>query len=680
MSHLPNRGSMIKLVEHFLGIESDKLDTMALQDIALCKLWFDSANGQAGALQGFDTIPDRVKQWLQTADPTSPKTEGRRHQTLLRELIDHLQDARTGSLRNDEVGLLLAAFELTSEAAHKDGFNRIIELLSPHVPTLKRRVEQTVSIPGLPTLAKKLRIIDTSELENARPKEISVLAGIKLPSRGPLFKNKGHLRILGDVPENCTVVIEGGGCVVDGFVMGRIAATANCEVRENISGAVITRNGNIRARNLVNNAIVVSKSGDVHCRDAVAPEIVFGGQQISIHGDSKEGEYFAPVIEISQTALGGTFQVADLVSGDKFKQGDTNHLVIVFRRWLSCKDFGEVPGREMHQDLSQAFKMQERLRHLTRVRRFATDEADQISSNALTYLLGGETIKKLLAESLNAQRRLNVLKRITHSLHSLFVETQNSMEEEEKDAGEDQTKDSPYSSLDELEEDWKEFDAEGSLDNDLNEEHKNISQLRGTLGERNRDRAHLSNMLIDIEARLKVWLKEADTLEERIAVNQREIQATYGEGKLNVVFEKEGGRLETLRKILTAAKKLGEGAVAMRMHTPFVKVMLRSIRSRLEKAEKARQAINELRTEFNTLADSLWENYHVKLVEQGEETPKLARATGRFGRNVTLYSSSAIRERSAKPPTGRFVEITEPSNEVLTFACHPGGEIERIDA
>jgi len=137
--------------------------------------------------------------------------------------------------------------------------------------------------------------------------------------------------------------------------------------------------------------------------------------------------------------------------------------------------------------------------------------------------------------------------------------------------------------------------------------------------------------------------------------------------------------LETLRKILTAAKKLGEGAVAMRMHTPFVKVMLRSIRSRLEKAETARQAINDLRTEFNTLAETLWDSYNVKLVEQSEETPKLVRATGRFGRNVTLYSSPAIREVSGKPPTGRYREITDPSNDIITFACHPGGEIAQIE-
>ena len=99
---------MVKLVEHFLGIESDKIETMALQDIALCKLWFDSANGQANALEGFDTILERVQQWLQTADPESLKTESRRHTTLLRELTSNLQEARTWDLRNDEAGLILS--------------------------------------------------------------------------------------------------------------------------------------------------------------------------------------------------------------------------------------------------------------------------------------------------------------------------------------------------------------------------------------------------------------------------------------------------------------------------------------------------------------------------------------------------------------------------------------------
>lgn len=119
LSRLANRGIMLKLVEHFLALELDKVNTMALQDIALCKVWFDATNGNSAEPIGAEGIPDRVHQWMQTANPDSLNTEGRRHQTLLRELIDQLQEARISSLRNDEVALLLAVSELVSKAKIK---------------------------------------------------------------------------------------------------------------------------------------------------------------------------------------------------------------------------------------------------------------------------------------------------------------------------------------------------------------------------------------------------------------------------------------------------------------------------------------------------------------------------------------------------------------------------------
>ncbi len=99
-------------------------------------------------------------------------------------------------------------------------------------------------------------------------------------------------------------MVGNGDCVVDGFVLGRVAATRSCEVRDNIAGVVV-RDGDIRARAIIDNAKAIAKAGRIFCRNAQSPRLVFAGSAFEIRGSTLQGAYVAPSISIAGDAFGG---------------------------------------------------------------------------------------------------------------------------------------------------------------------------------------------------------------------------------------------------------------------------------------------------------------------------------------------------------------------------------------
>ena len=98
---------MIRLIEHVLTLPVEELSGLGIQDAALCDLWFSNRNHDAPEIDGFEKIPDLLEKWIQTADNKLLQTEGRRHQTLLRELLDIVHEGKTDTLGRDELSLLL---------------------------------------------------------------------------------------------------------------------------------------------------------------------------------------------------------------------------------------------------------------------------------------------------------------------------------------------------------------------------------------------------------------------------------------------------------------------------------------------------------------------------------------------------------------------------------------------
>lgn len=668
---------MIRLIEHVVSLPAEEIEQLAIQDIALCRVWYEASNGRAGAVEGATRIPELVDHWLEKTRPDAPETEGRRHQTLLRDLIGRLHGAQVGSMARDELELVSTVFDLIQHAANPQPFERVKELLKPHMKVVDARRSILKHEPRLHKLSETLHIVNTEDILKSRVREVRVLAGVPLPSRGPLLAHQGHVRVLGDVPDNCTIVVEAGHCVVDGFVMGRIAATGQCEVLENISGVVITRDGDIRARNIIDNAHVIAKLGRVYCRRAQNPKIVFAGLGIEIRNESVQGRYLSSSIEIGEEALGGEFHISESIQAHRFRQSESRPLFIVFRNGFSCKDYGEIPGREMAHLLSKTMRLRRQLNYAKQVRDLANREAEQIASNVLMFLLGGEAIKKILDDTVKAQSRLSVLNRIIIGLYGLYVASHDDMDEGDSAGPEEGESDLGLSGF---EEEVADLEPEGGIDADLREEHDNITQMKQELVTAKKDRKLLPTTRLAIQGRLANWIQESRELTDRIQQNERSIQQEINWTKL-MSGDEEATKFVMLRRLLMASKnnKL-EGPIPERIRSSYVSLMLRLIRSRVEKATRSRKSIQELRTAFNEASEEIWNAYQVRLTEDEDDPLKRATATGRYGTNVKLYADKSLVDSDDAPPKGRYLVTPGDPDREVTYAYSSGVITEAVEA
>ena len=171
---------------------------------------------------------------------------------------------------------------------------------------------------------------------------------------------------------------------------GRLAATFDCEVRENISGVVVVRRGDIRTRNIIDKAYVISKQGTVHCRHSQAPDLVFAGREIRIEDAAIMGCYVSPRIQVGGEAYGGEFHASESVAAEQFRRSDTRELALVLRRDISCRDYGETPDENASNLMATAAQLRRRIRDLATQARFADRESEQCAATAVVHLVGGK--------------------------------------------------------------------------------------------------------------------------------------------------------------------------------------------------------------------------------------------------------------------------------------------------
>jgi hypothetical protein len=662
---------IIRLIERLVSMPPEELGSLSVQDIAVCKTWFDSYLGNVRGVEGGERIPDIVAQWLASAGPGALETEGRRHQTLLRELVDTLQREGAGGLEPDEIGLLNCVLELIHGAATPEHGRRLKELLAPYSAAIQERHAAARMEPGLPILSQKLHVVTTEDIEHAKPREIRVLAGVVAPSIGPVLVCQGHLRVLGDVPEDCTLVVEKGHCVVDGFVLGRVTATGYCEVRENIAGIVIVRNGDVRARNIINRATVISKCGHVFCRSVQSPDLVFAGVQIHVKGGTVQGRLVAPRMSVGEELFGGEVHVSELVRAGQFRQSKIRPLAIVFRNRLTAEDYGEDSGPRMKQLLSRALRLRNQITQLLRGVSLSEQEAEQYSANILMQVLGGDQLRSVLDEVVSAQRRLTVLNRIIMGLGVLCARI-----EERIDAATSRGKASQRRAqradpaFEEIENEMKLLEEEAPTDQDLMDEQKRLLELRDRINVAGQSGVHLTSALLGIEQRLEQWAEEAEGLTQ--IVREKEPLARALTGRKEQAEEGPSMRQMLGRLVATAEQRPQNDPLAERMRSSFARLMLRQVHSRIKAAEKARAKVETLRADFRQVRDDLWSRYQVRLPEDETAPDTQARAQGRFEMGVKLYSSPHFLDCDEETTTKGILVTPDSGRSVVTYVRHPG--------
>lgn len=654
---------MIRLIDHIIALPESDLVSVAVQDAALCRLWLEDRDGGQKGGRRAESAAERIGAWLKVACGDSPQTEGRRHQTLLRELIGQVQDARIGSMARDEIDLLYHVYDLIAHSVHAETFQRVHEFLHPHIITVQQRREVLEEAPGLPTLNRKLRIVDSRDLMAAERKSVTGLAGIEGSFRGPVLTHEGHVRVMGDVPAEATIVVESGHVVVDGYVLGRIAASGQCEVKENISGLIVVRDGDVRARALIDNAVVVSKHGSVFCRKAQNPKLVFAGNRIDVQGETTLGRYLAPHIEIHESAHGGEFHVSSDLKAPHFRHAPTGSMTIVFRTRLTCRDYGESPSREMAKALSASYRLRRRVHHTKRITFVSAREAEEFASSALLYLLGGEKVKRLLDETMTARRRLDVLNRIILSVSDLYV--RNSSARNDDGSGARYAQEPPQELAGPLE-------GSDGADADLIEARNQISAALSDLASSRGEMSREPLLFVSLHDKTSGWLEEADDLEARIRSNEELIEETVGWKNIRA---KDGSRvmkLGALRQVMAAARdRPPEDPLAKRLQSPFVKNMLRLVRNRVDSAKRARTIYQEVRLEFLKSKDEVWRTYNVRIEEDEDEDTKDMSCTGRYDPDVTFYADPSLLGQGHEASKGQ-VMASRGEDAVLTYRCRAG--------
>ncbi len=665
-----------RLIEYVTGMPEDELGEVTLQDIAICDSWYRSLAGDAAALSAHETLPKKVKGWSARPAAEVAVTEGRRHQWVLRELIDELNAGNTQYLAWDELDMLLASLQLAKTCARPDQFTRVIQLLDRHATAIEDRYEKVSITPRLPALSTRLHVVTERDIVGAKPREIKMFAGINIQGRGPvLIHRAGHLKVLGSVPENCTLVIEEGSCSVDGFVMGKVAASQHCEVRENISGVVVVRQGNVRARNIIVRAYVVSKWGGVHCRSAESPDLVFGGSEVCIEQTAIMGKYISPKIQVRGDVYGGVFMVSRELTGERFRRSDARELAIVLRTSLSCQDYGEEPGPEALRHLAQTANLQRRISALETRILYSQAEAEHAARNAIVYLTGKDQLHPVAEKLGQAEHRLAQVNRIRAVLQTLVElgEDRLSRLERVKGLSTEESESLEESSLDDVASDFAHLEAEGGFAKDVTDELSDIAALKERMLASSSDVRKTASSLHQVRERRAYWDKETVELRAVIAKYEAQLREVF---TAKEVLDNRSGALPTvalLKQFLGAVKaraKSLDDPLGKRMQSSFVQLSLRTVTTRMDRLSSYVESKDKLTEQLRGVAEVLRKEYQIAVpVDDFARTSP--RVTGVFETGVKIYADPYLLNEPA-PPKGAMLETVGGKEDCRTYLRENG--------
>ncbi len=649
------------LVAYVSGQSEELIPALQLEELACAAAWADSHPREA-VPEPAARIEDVIRQWTTSAVVRDATTEGRHQQPLLRKLIDALIQDGTDRLAEDEVCFLAAAARLAEAVQPRGILQRPWELLAPYREELQTRREATPPPPGLPDLARHVRFTTAEEIAAARNREIKSFAGIAMPCVAPTFSHTGDLKILGNVPERCVVVVDRGSCHVGGYLLGRVAATRDVEVLENVSGVAVVRQGSVRARNFIDGAFVVSKVASVYCRRSQGPRLVFAGNRIVVNGDVVMGRYVAPSIRIQGKVHGGEFAVTRSLEASWFREEGNRPVSIRFRRELSPQDYGELVSPEAQKLLARAVSVRYRMRQLQRFASLATEEAHEAAHSAVMFLCLGEEARERLQELQAKQRRLSYLRRMIAALQAVNGRT--------GVAEEDQALfDSAREGLQEM----KDADSDNA---DLFHAQADVLNLWKELLEKERETGLTSQLLDRMRVCLSDWQREERSLSEEIDYRSREIRRLTEEMENLSRLGAKQTPVQLLRRLITTIATRGaNSAVVSRLESPYLRLMLRIVRQRLDRARSHDRNLEEEREQLVAIAETLQTEYQMNIPIDGAAFEADARVAGRFDPGVRISAEALGSDSTAEGPC----VLTEDSGGRSTAYVQRDGRILEVE-
>lgn len=607
-----------RLASFVMGLPRNKLATLYLEDIALCATWYESYEDDAAIREQYTSLRQIFDEWVHEAQAPRTDTMGYRQQPLIRQLITELSAGNVTRLERDELDLLYFSAGLARRSGKLQVFRRVLTCLAPYTKDIEHCRKHRELIPGCPALGRRLAVITDEDLKCAELRDIRTFGGLSLPIRGPVYMREGSVRVMTDVPPDCTVVVDQGSCHVRGSVLGNVAVTMACEVLDNISGVVVARRGNACARDIVNQATVISKESSVQAMSAQDPRILFASREIHIHGDVFNGRCLARRVIVDGNYTGGDLFTTEWAEAQNFTSSDTRPLRVCLVRGLSCQDYGEVLSLEASKLLNSAMKLRQRVTNLEELIEITEREADDLAGNILMYILGEEDTQERVHHIQKKRRRQSFLERLIAGMRAIMATAEdriNLMASGARDVAEFVSSSAEeQATLDELRRELAILANEGSIDIELQTDKDEILYLGRKLQRK-------GLVLQGVEQVLGRLMEKCGELEEKnlalktaISREEEDIERTMVRAALLDRAKAECSRVEMLKQLLAAARKRPNmDQFRQRTNDRYVKLLQRMMENRVSRMAGYLTTSREVQERIEQLRERLWTEYMVSL-------------------------------------------------------------------
>ncbi len=658
---------MIRLIEFVASAKFPSGFLFTLQDMALCQLWLEDQRRRSVDAPELPRVAQCIEDWLQGTTRPDINTAGRRHQHLLRELLDTLEGGHEADLLPAEVALLRTADALCSRMEKPEQLVRFTSRLEKHRGRLSEVAERHGDKTRIHELETRICFATPNDIQQAPVEAIRLLAGIELPCRGPVFRADANLRILGDVPEDCTVVVGNNGhCSVDGYVMGRILTKGFCEIRHNISGVAITLDGFIRARSIINNALVISKMGSIVCTSAQGPKLVFAGHSLEVMDSTMLGRFVTRTMTVAGEMRGSHLEVSGCATATRFRSLGTSAMNIVLRRELSCEDFGEVTGDDLKRLLSAAYALRRNAHNFKNLAVAAQREGEHTAQSILMYIFGGGEVQKRLQGFLQAQRRHTLIGNVVDNLKRILEEAQDGLVDDTPAAP------GALPTLD--------LDEEEAPDETIVDARAETKQLEASIRAGDLNRTQRTLLMEEARTKLSAMMTLQTEAEEKMREEERGIQQLEKYEQVLAGGGEGATKLDVLNRIIPAMKKQpADSVMGRRLRSGFVIRALRNVDRSVRHGKEFGDSAAKYLTDFRAVSERLGKDYQIQVLENPESEEECASVTGIFEADTRIYMDVFIPNiADASPET---LITTPEDNGVRTYRRpQTGGGFHRAHA
>ena len=654
------------------------------EDMALCAVWRAAYKDDAGHADLVGEVLAAVNDWISAHESMVPDSEGLRVQPVLRSLVDDLRLTEPAQLTRDEADFLCWCDALMARVAAPERFEKPRRILAPHMDALKARRAQRDPGDPFTGLAARVAIYLEEELTQVPRCEVKRFGGIEVVFRGHVAAFKGAVKVYGDVPENSAVVAEGGSVCVRGHVLGMVAATLSCDITGNLAGTVVANRGDVRMRNLLRQAHVVSKQGDVVARRAESPKLVYGNNDVRLRQHVRGGTYLGLRVHIEDEMEGGTVHFAETLQGGRLQPGNGERLSIVFRRNLSCEDYGEALSEDARLLLRRARRMRLQVLEATQLMTLTEREADHYAQNALYYLVGGKEATEDLERLESAQRRIGFLDRVVAGLDELIEVVRERMESAQRRR--EAAKSSASASAAEPEElqsllleELRSIKNDDAIDAELLQGREELLRAHRDWSRSRRDANLAGEMLRRLLDQRARWVGQQVALNENVEKMQQGINSRLGRVALLERIQQGAPPSQVLQQLLGALKERKATEAERRtLAQPFMQLCLRQMQARMVRVREHGERAERLRGEYREACRVLRDTHHVVSGDVGDEDslPR-PRATAIFMGDVRLFADPLLMQEDRLEGEGVWVT---PANldATHTYERTPNGTIVRV--